>query len=585
MRRFVVCALALAAAVPAAAAERQSLAITFINGGGLFGVAPDDSSVSVIREHLCPPGGADCPVVKEMSWSPDGTRLAYTFGRELYLFDNRNGTQRLLPTGVDVDGASRPAWSPDGRELAFISVNIERGAEPGRSGSTSGGGTTTPSDLYVIDLDRSAVRRLTSGRQTTDPAWAPGSRIVYTGLAEGRWELFIIDPDGEHRRLSDGFARLNRRAAWSPDGTQIAFLRDGGSSEVHLNTIRADGTDMRQLSSLPIDVVLGAQPAWSPDGSSLAITTSANSPVDLLTGNKPGRDLYVVAADGSREKRLTESGERGVSDRGPTWSADGSRLAFESLDREKLAESALYTVQADGTCEKRIAAVDGWHPVWQPLLPAGIGPQDCADLAVVGADLNTRQAARLTVTLLNDGTRPLDGVRLQSRPSSATIMSATSRNARCSTRRGRLDCRIGLLRVGESIDVDVLGEARVLSRVAGRFIAPPVRLVATTSTAEISVANNAIAAPLLTTSCTTGTRGAGLVRGTERDDDICGRTGRDRILGLEGDDRITGGRGADLIIAGPGKDVVSCGAGHDRVIADRADRVARDCERVRRTGS
>src|SRR5918999_806486 len=288
MRRLVVLVLALAAAVPAAAAERQSLAITFINGGGLFGVGPDDSSVSVIREHLCPPGGADCPVVKEMSWSPDGT--------------------------------------------------------------------------------------------------------------------------------------------------QIAFLRDGGSSEAHLNTIRADGTDMRQLSSLPIDVVLGAQPAWSPDGSMLAITTSANSPVDLLTGSKPGRDLYVVPADGSREKRLTESGERGVSDRGPTWSADGSRLAFESLDREKLAESALYTVRADGACERRIAAVDGWHPVWQPLLPAGIGPHDCADLAVVGADLNSRQAARLTVTLLNDGTRPLDGVRIRSRPSSATIMSATSSNARCLAR-------------------------------------------------------------------------------------------------------------------------------------------------------
>jgi Tol biopolymer transport system component len=585
MRRLVLLALALAAAVPAAAAERQSLGITFINEGGLFGVGPDDSSLSVIREHLCPPGGTDCPVVKEMSWSPDGNRLAYTFGSELYLFDNRTGTQRLLPTGVDVDGGSRPAWSPDGRELAFISVSIEQGAEPGRSGSNSSGSTSTPSDLYVIDLDQGAVRRLTTGRQTADPAWAPGSQIVYSSIAQGRWELFIIDPGGEHRRLSDGYARLNRRAAWSPDGTRIAFLRDGATAEAHLNTIRADGSEMRQLSSLPIDVILGAQPAWSPDGSMLAVTTSENSPVDLLTGSKPGRDLYVVAADGSGERRLTHSGERGVSDRGPTWAADGSRLAFESLDREKLSHSALYTVRADGTCERRVAVVNGWRPVWQPLLPSGIAPQGCADLAVVGADLNRYQAARLTVTLLNDGTTPLVGIRLRSLPSSATIMSASSRNARCTTRRSRLDCRVGLLRVGESVDIDVLGEARVLSRVAGRFIAPPVRLVASASTAEISVANNAIAAPLLTTSCTTGTRGAGLVRGTERDDDICGRTGRDRILGLEGDDRIASGRGADFINAGPGKDVVSCGAGHDRVIADRADRVARDCERVRRTGS
>jgi Tol biopolymer transport system component len=580
MRRLLVLALALAAALPAAAAERQSLGITFINDGGLFGVGPDDNGLSVIRKYLCPAGGTHCPVVREMSWSPDGTRLAYTFGSELYLFDNRNGAHRLLPTGVEVDGGSRPAWSPDGRELAFVSVNIEEGTDPGRSGSSSRGSTSTPSDLHVINLDEGTVRKLTAGSQATDPAWAPGPAIVYSGLVQGRWELFIVDPGGTHRRLSDGYARLNRRASWSPDGTQLAFLRDGGSFEAHLNTIRADGTELRQLSSLPIDVVLGAQPAWSPDGSMLAVTTWVNSPIDLLTGNKPGRDLYVVAADGSGERRLTQSGEHGVSDRGPTWSADGSRLAFESLDREKVSRSALYTVRADGRCERRVAAVDGWRPVWQPLLGSALAPQDCADLAVVGSGLNRRQAARLTVTLLNDGTTPLRGIRLRSRASAATVVSASSRNARCSTRRGRLDCRVGFLGVDESIDIDVLGEARVLSRLMGRFVAPPVRLFASTSGAEISVANNGIAAPLLTASCTTGTQGAGLIRGTEHDDDICGRIGRDRILGLEGGDRIAAGRGDDVITAGPGKDVVSCGAGLDRVTADHADRVAGDCERT-----
>jgi hypothetical protein len=314
----------------------------------------------------------------------------------------------------------------------------------------------------------------------------------------------------------------------------------------------------------------------------LAVTTSVNSPVDLLTGNTPGRDLYVVATDGSGERRLTESGERGVSDRGPTWSADGSRLAFESFEREKSSESAVYTVRADGKCERRVAAVEGWRPAWQPLAEHDIAPQDCSDLTVVASGLNKLQAARLTVSLLNDGTQPLRGIRLRSGASAATVVSATSRNAQCSTPRGRLDCRVGLLPVGGSIDIDVLAEARVLSRMAGLFIGPAIPLFASASSAEVSVANNGLAADLLTTSCTTGTQGAGLIRGTDRNNDICGRSGRDRILGLEGDDRIAAGRGDDVISTGPGKDVVSCGRGLDRVTVDGADRVARDCEHVSR---
>jgi hypothetical protein len=311
----------------------------------------------------------------------------------------------------------------------------------------------------------------------------------------------------------------------------------------------------------------------------LVVTTSVNSPVDLLTGNTPGRDLYAVAADGSKERRLTESGERGISDRAPTWSADGSRLAFESLEREKSSESAIYTVRADGKCETRLVAVEGWRPAWQPLLGSAIAPQ-CTDLAVVASGLNRYQAARLTVTLLNDGTTSLSGIHLRSGASAATIVSATSQNARCSTSRGRLDCRVASLPAGESVDIDVLGEARVLSRVSGRFVGPAVNLSASVDGSEISLANNAVAAELLTTSCTTGTRGAGLIQGTDRDNDICGRRGGDRILGLEGNDRITAGAGNDVITPGPGRDLVSCGPGLDRVMRAHTDRVARDCERV-----
>jgi uncharacterized protein YqfA (UPF0365 family) len=70
------------------------------------------------------------------------------------------------------------------------------------------------------------------------------------------------------------------------------------------------------------------------------------------------------------------------------------------------------------------------------------------------------------------------------------------------------------------------------------------------------------------------------------------RTVRNRINGRGGADRITGGGLKDTVVAGPGddairtvgdrkRDLVICGTGRDRVVADRADEIGTDCERVR----
>jgi Ca2+-binding RTX toxin-like protein len=89
--------------------------------------------------------------------------------------------------------------------------------------------------------------------------------------------------------------------------------------------------------------------------------------------------------------------------------------------------------------------------------------------------------------------------------------------------------------------------------------------------------------------------------GRSNDDDIDGGKGDDRLSGDQGDDDVRGGRGRDLIYGGTGRDhifggrggdviqardherdKIRCGPGFDRVRADRKDKVARDCELVRR---
>jgi Ca2+-binding RTX toxin-like protein len=104
-----------------------------------------------------------------------------------------------------------------------------------------------------------------------------------------------------------------------------------------------------------------------------------------------------------------------------------------------------------------------------------------------------------------------------------------------------------------------------------------------------------------------GGSGNDFVAGDDGSDSaVMGEEGKDLVLGGAGGDRIVGGEGTDILTSGPieeratntlsggagddifvvdnvpaSKDRVSCGRGFDRVIADRKDMVAADCEKVR----
>jgi Ca2+-binding RTX toxin-like protein len=90
----------------------------------------------------------------------------------------------------------------------------------------------------------------------------------------------------------------------------------------------------------------------------------------------------------------------------------------------------------------------------------------------------------------------------------------------------------------------------------------------------------------------TGGGGQDRLSGGDGRDRLTGNAANDRLVGGDGNDRLTGGGGRNRYIAGGGNDQISarnrkadrigCGRGRDRVRADRTDRVASDCERVRR---
>lgn len=121
-----------------------------------------------------------------------------------------NATKAL---GVHIEGA---ALSPDGSTIAFVAPVTD---------AASG---ATETQLYTVAPATGAYKAITNEKKGAyDPAWsADGQWIVFSARSEkgDETDLYIMHADGSGRqRLTDG--GKDRGASWSPDGTQIAFLR------------------------------------------------------------------------------------------------------------------------------------------------------------------------------------------------------------------------------------------------------------------------------------------------------------------------------------------------------------------------
>jgi Tol biopolymer transport system component len=149
--------------------------------------------------------------------------------------------------------------------------------------------------------------------------------------------------------------------AVSPDGSTIAYRGFFGPEEgdYDLYVMNADGTGVTRLTH----DALTANPSWSPDGSEIAFGTSGNGGIP---GQSVGRAfIEIIKPDGSALQALTDP-PQGAEDTSPTWSPDGSMLAFVRLTDQDGFQ--IYTIHRDGTAATQVTSTPGFksHPVWSP---------------------------------------------------------------------------------------------------------------------------------------------------------------------------------------------------------------------------
>ena len=190
-------------------------------------------------------------------------------------------------------------------------------------------------------------------------------RLLFVTYREGYYDVYLRDASGTETELTDTLD-ADYDPEWSPvdPNTFVFSSKTDGDFEIYLATI---GTDVltgdpaiQSLQQLTNNGVLDRDPTWSPDGSRIAFARSDNP----TYGNE---DIYVMNKDllgnwGAATLFARTSG----SDRLPEFSPDGTRLAF-SGDNTK-GNWDLYLRNADGSITNLTASatVTDWFPTWNP---------------------------------------------------------------------------------------------------------------------------------------------------------------------------------------------------------------------------
>jgi serine/threonine protein kinase/Tol biopolymer transport system component len=260
--------------------------------------------------------------VRDVRVSPDGKRVAYASGTDIWTLDLERKTKTRIT--FDQEVVQEPAWSADGNTLVF-SAQL-----------ATGGGNV---EIRSKSADGSGSEKLLTAENNNYhfPAWSPdGKYLTYLwGEGEKNVSLWIKPANGEGKPVAvvqPPSVQSNVTAyRISPDGRWVAYASDeSGEQDIYITTFPEVKGKWR------VSANSGAYPAWSGDGKELFFKDLTDT-IFVCAVHPKGSEMEVGTA-----QRLFHAASPGIGVAFDAFS-DGKRLMVNHSEEEAQAPLQLLT--------------------------------------------------------------------------------------------------------------------------------------------------------------------------------------------------------------------------------------------------
>jgi serine/threonine-protein kinase len=288
--------------------------LIYVDQGTLFAVPFDPNSLEAL--------GAPVPIFNEVAQANGSGFAQFDVSNEGTLVYRRSNNVRPLRTIQWVDSSGKteslistpglysfPRLSPEGERLALTVEDSHQ----------------TIGDIWVDDLKRGIMTKLTSGGNSWEPVWSPDGHHLVFGSNAPTPGLFWIRDDGAGQPQPLGSGEVREPSSFDPQGKRLAFSQPSGGPD-HMVWVLPVSLDNDQLraAGMPEPVPHTATrgnpvPMFSPDGRWLAYSADGS-----------GRaEVYVQPASGQGQ-RIQISNDGG---RFPVWSRASREILYRSRDQ------------------------------------------------------------------------------------------------------------------------------------------------------------------------------------------------------------------------------------------------------------